>query len=102
MLRPPSAATVGLTPNSSKPRPPIPVTAAKRVVAPGVTKPRTNGRFRVRLIMASYFGSNSMLSVFALADDRAVPIVKNSKVRVDSDGDAVVDGSSNAGTGKSE
>ena len=102
MLRPLSAATVGLTPNSSKPRPPTPVTAAKSAVAPGVTKPRTNGRFRVRLIMASYLGSNNMLSEFALADDSAVPIVKKSKVRVDRDGDAVVDGSSKAGTGKSE
>lgn len=71
-------------------------------VARGVTSFRTNGRFRVRLILASCSGSKSIFRELALAEAKAVPVVRKSNVKVDNDGDAVVDGRRRAGTGKSE
>jgi hypothetical protein len=46
---------------------------------------RTIGRFRVRVIRASYFGSKSIFRVFAAAHERKVPDVRNKSVSVDVD-----------------
>lgn len=59
------------------------------------TRPRTIGRLRVRDMSASYFGSNIILSVLALQQDRKVPTVRYIKVRVEveSVGSGVIAGS---------
>lgn len=47
------------------------------------TRLRTSGRFRVRVIKASYFGSKSILRVLAQAHDKNVPVVRKRKVKVE-------------------
>ena len=60
------------------------------------------GRFFVRLIFASCWGSSSMLKAFADAEQRAVPVVRNTSVTVERLEDTVADERSAAGTGNSE
>ena len=47
--------------------------------------PRTRGRFLVRVMRASYFGSKSILNAFAEAQERNVPVVRNRNVNVEVD-----------------
>ena len=95
----PRIAVVGLTPYHSVPVPITPVTIANSRAARLLTSPRTSGLFFVRLIFASCAGSKSILSVFAEAIVRNVPVVRNASVRVLSEGASAADMLSNAGTG---
>lgn len=52
--------------------------------------------------MASCWGSISIFSALADAEESAVPVVRKSSVSVDKDGEAVVEGSRSAGTGYRE
>jgi len=52
--------------------------------------------------MASHFGSYNILKAFADAAHRPVPVVRKSKVRVESDGVSVADGRRSSGTGYRE
>ena len=72
----PRQDVVGLTPYQSVPAPKRPVTRAKSAAARWDTRPRTRGRLRVRLILASYEGSNSIFKVLAEAMVRKVPPVR--------------------------
>lgn len=63
---------------------------------------RTSGRLRVRLIFASCSGSKSILKAFAEEEHRAVPVVRNKRVSVESEGVAVAAGASKPGTGYNE
>ena len=92
-------AVVGLTPYHKILVPNTPVAIAKRNAALLLMRPRTRGLFRVRLILASNAGSKSMLSVFADAIVKKVPLVRNPKVRVLRDGAAVTDVLRRPGTG---
>lgn len=98
----PNIAVVGLTPYHSIPVPSMPLAIANTTAALLLTRPRTRGLFRVRLILASYDGSNSMLSVLAEAIVRKVPPVRYRKVSALREGASVTDVLSSAGTGYSE
>lgn len=76
MLKAESAVTVGLVPMYSRPSPEAAVAIAKRRAARRERRPRTNGRFFVRDICASYCGSNIMFNVLALQEERKVPVVR--------------------------
>lgn len=91
-----SAVVVGLVPMYSRPRPTAAVPMAKSSAPRRDTSPRTRGRFRVRVINASYFGSSIMFSVLALQHDKNVPVVKYMKVKVEVErvGSGVMAGSS--------
>lgn len=91
-----SAVVVGLVPMYSRPRPTAAVPMAKTSAPRRETSPRTIGRFRVRLINASYFGSSIMFSVLALQHDKNVPVVRYMKVKVEVErvGSGVMAGSS--------
>jgi hypothetical protein len=102
MLAAPSIAVVGLTPYHKMLVPSTPVARAKRKAARLLIRPRTKGLFLVRLILASWAGSKSMLSVFADAMARKVPLVRKPSVRVLRDGAAVTDVLSRPGTGYME
>ena len=102
MFKPPRNPTVGLTPNHNPTTPRAPVAVANSNAPLLLINPRTSGLFRVRLIMASYFGSKSMLRALAEALQRAVPEVRNTRVKADRDGEVVFVGSSRAGTGYNE
>lgn len=78
-----NAVTVGFVPICSNVRPAAAVATAKTRAARRDRSPRTSGRFFVRDICASYLGSNIMLSVLALHEERKVPMVRYRKVRVD-------------------
>lgn len=93
---------VGLTPYHRMLVPRTPVARANRKAARVLMSPRTKGLFLVRLILASNAGSNSMLSVFADAMVKNVPLVRKPSVRVLSDGAAVADVLSRPGTGYME
>lgn len=91
-----------MTPNHRLPTPSAPAAVAKRDAPFLLINPRTKGRFRVRLIIASYFGSNSIFKAFAEALQSAVPDVRKIKVIADNEGEAVVVGKRSVGTGYSE
>lgn len=76
-------ATVGLVPRPSRSNPEVPQRIAKAAAARGEINFRTRGLFRVRVIKASYLGSKSILNVFAQAQDKKVPVVRKSRVRVE-------------------
>lgn len=78
-----SPATVGLVPSPRRRRPDAPQRTANPAAARGEISFRTNGLFRVRVILASCFGSKSMLRVLAHAHDKNVPVVKKRSVRVE-------------------
>ena len=82
--------------------PRTPVARANKKAALVLMRPRTRGLFFVRLILASYAGSNSMLSVFADAMVKNVPLVRKPNVSVLRDGAAVADVLSKPGTGYME
>lgn len=63
----------------------LPHKRAKRAAARRDRSLRTSGRLRVRVISASYWGSKSILSVFAQAQDKNVPVVRKRSVKVDVD-----------------
>ena len=90
---------MGLTPNQRLPVPINPATVANMNAPRFPIRPRTIGRLRVRVILASYSGSSIMLRALAEAAHNAVPVVKKTRVRVDNDGEIVVGGSRSAGTG---
>ena len=77
----------------------IPAKLAKMNAPFLLMRPRTRGRFLVRLICASYLGSRSMLNELADAQHNAVPLVRKTIVRAESEGEIVVVGSRRAGTG---
>jgi hypothetical protein len=98
----PSRAVVGFTPYHRMLVPRTPVARAKRKAARLPMRPRTRGLFLVRLILASKAGSNSMLSVFADAMVKNVPLVRKPSVSVLRDGAAVTDVLSKPGIGYME
>lgn len=102
MLAAPRSEVVGLTPYHKSPVPTIPVAIAKMSALRLLSRPRTSGRFFVLLILASCCGSNSIFNVLADAICRNVPLVRNSSVRVLSEGASVTDVLSKAGTGYME
>lgn len=93
---------MGFTPKYSAAEPAAPLMMAKRRAPRVDINPRTKGRFRVRDIMASHLGSYSMLKAFADAAHSAVPVVRNRRVRVESEGASVDDGCRSSGTGYRE
>jgi hypothetical protein len=98
----PKIAVVGLTPYHRMLVPNTPDAIANRKAARLLMSPRTRGLFLVRLILASCAGSKSMLSVFADAMVKKVPLVRKPSVRVLRDGAAVTDVLSRPGTGYME
>ena len=72
---------------------------AKTRAPVGLISFRTSGRLRVRLILASWAGSRSMLRALADEQHSAVPVVRKRRVRVERDGAAVTVGARRAGTG---
>ena len=99
MLLAPRTAVVGFTPYQRSPVPKMAVTIAKTMALRGRIRPRTNGRFRVRDILASCAGSKSMFRVFALAIVLKVPVVRKRRVSVLSEGVCVADALRREGTG---
>lgn len=93
---------VGFTPYQRMLVPRTPVARAKRKAARLLMRPRTRGLLRVRLILASKAGSNSMFSVFAEAIVRNVPLVRKPRVRVLREGASVAEVLRRAGTGYME
>jgi hypothetical protein len=65
-------------------------------------RPLTRGRLRVRLIIASHFGSYSILKAFALAAHNDVPVVRKRSVSVEREGVSVAEGLRTSGTGYRE
>jgi hypothetical protein len=63
---------------------------------------RTSGLLRVRLILASWAGSRSILKALAEEAHNVVPVVRNSSVSVEREGVAVAVGASRPGTGYNE
>lgn len=89
MFAKPRKETVGFTPMYNVAVPSNPVITAK-ISAPRLEmRLRTKGRLRVRDIFASWAGSRSMFRVFADAEARAVPVVKNRRVKAERDGEEV-------------
>ena len=78
-------------PRSSSPE--APQRSAKAAAARGEISFRTRGRFLVRDINASYRCSKSIFNVFAQADDKNVPLVRKSKVKVEEEKVEVVENS---------
>ena len=78
-------ATVGFVPTSSRMSPLAPQSTANTRAALREMRLRTRGLFLVLVIKASYLGSKSMFSVFAHAQDKKVPVVRNRNVRVEVD-----------------
>ena len=93
---------MGFTPYQRMLVPRTPVARANRKAARLLRRPRTKGLFLVRLILASKAGSKSMLSVFADAMVRNVPLVRKPRVRVLREGAAVTDVLSRPGIGYME
>lgn len=77
----------------------MPANTAKIAAPLVLINPLTKGLFRVRVISASHFGSYSMLNALADAAQRAVPVVRNKSVRVESEGACVRLGCRSSGTG---
>lgn len=86
---------MGFVPICNKVRPAAAVATAKTRAARRDRSPRTSGRFFVRDICASYWGSNIIFSVLALQEERKVPVVRYKKVRVDVErvGSGAIEGS---------
>ena len=99
MLVAPRIAVVGFTPSQSNAVPSSPDATANNVAARLLTSPRTRGLFFVRLILASWAGSNSMFNVFADAIARNVPLVRKRRVRVLSEGASIAEVLSMSGVG---
>lgn len=70
-------------PMSSMARPVAPVRRANTSAPLFEIKPRTKGRLRVLDMRASDLGSNSMLKALAEAQERKVPVVRKSRVKVE-------------------
>jgi hypothetical protein len=81
ILARPKAETVGLTPKYKEPTPTAPATIPNITALRLEIKFLTSGRVLVRVIIASVEVSYIMLNVFALAEQRAVPVVRNRRVR---------------------
>jgi hypothetical protein len=95
-------AVVGLTPYHKMAVPVAPAARAKSTAARGLTSFLTRGLLRVRLILASWLVSNNMFSVLAHAIVLKVPVVRNSRVKLLSEGVCVAAVESREGTGYSE
>lgn len=101
-LAAPSMAVVGLTPYHRIAVPVAPAARANSTAARGLTSFLTRGLLRVRLILASWLVSNSIFSVLAHAIVLKVPVVRNSRVKLLSEGVCVAAVESREGTGYSE
>ena len=78
--------TVGFTPWWRRATPAVPVTSANMRAPRELMSLRTSGLVRVRVILASCSGSNSMLSALAQAEESVVPAVRFNKVNGESSG----------------
>lgn len=91
-----------MTPYHKMAVPVAPAAKANSTAARGLTSFLTRGLFRVRVILASWLVSNSMFSVLAHAIVLNVPVVRNSRVKLLSEGVWVAAVERREGTGYSE